>query len=138
MDMYTCVYLHVCMCLRVCVCVCLCVCVPAPLCEGAAPSPESLFLSLLPVAPLVAATSDELFSVSPAAMEGLLQACQGSQECVHDSLASKNKHLAQETLQAQQKYRNLSLTFGKHTFGGGLKKTWCSELSHTVHLHAKI
>ncbi|XP_031434910.1 mucin-4-like [Clupea harengus] len=77
----------------------------------AAPSPESLFLSLLPVAPLVAATSDELFSVSPAAMEGLLQACQGSQECVHDSLASKNKHLAQETLQAQQKYRNLSLTF---------------------------
>ncbi|XP_076141885.1 uncharacterized protein LOC143124336 isoform X2 [Alosa pseudoharengus] len=77
----------------------------------AAPSPESLFPSLvLPSKLFVAATSEELFSVSPTVLERQLQVCQRSRECVHDSLASGNTHLGQETLQAQQRYRNLSLT----------------------------
>ncbi|XP_048126330.1 fibrillin-1 [Alosa alosa] len=77
----------------------------------AAPSPESLFPSLvLPSKLFVAATSEELFSVSPTALERQQQVCQRSRECVHDSLASGNTHLGQETLQAQQRYRNLSLT----------------------------
>ncbi|XP_041922108.1 mucin-like protein isoform X4 [Alosa sapidissima] len=77
----------------------------------AAPSPESLFPSLvLPSKLFVAATSEELFSVSPTTLERQQQVCQRSRECVHDSLASGNTHLGQETLQAQQRYRNLSLT----------------------------
>src|SRR4029434_9739200 len=43
MRVWTCIHVYIymsaCVCVCVCVCVCLCVCVPAPLCEGAAPSP---------------------------------------------------------------------------------------------------
>ena len=51
--------------------------------------------------------------VSPALLEDLRRTCQGSMQCVHDTLASDSPNLGLESLQAEQQYHNLALVFGE-------------------------
>lgn len=87
---------------------------------GAVPVPESLLFSEIPLVPLKYISSEHLLeSVSPAGMEELRRTCQGSMQCVYDTLASSSSDLGLWTLDARAQYQNLALIYGSilHYFG---------------------
>lgn len=52
-------------------------------------------------------------SVSPDTLGRLHETCQGSMQCVHDILATKNTNLGLQTLQDQKQIYKLAITFGE-------------------------
>ncbi|XP_076831604.1 mucin-4 [Brachyhypopomus gauderio] len=79
----------------------------------AVPVPENLLSSPPLLTPFQPVSSEELLAqLSPASLANLLQTCQASMQCVLDLLASDSTSLGQQTLQDQQKLRNLAITFG--------------------------
>lgn len=52
-------------------------------------------------------------SVSPATLATLQEMCQGSMQCVHDILATKNPNLGLQSLQDQKQIYKLAVTFGE-------------------------
>lgn len=80
---------------------------------GAVPVPESLLFSPPPLVPLEPASSKQLLeSVSPAEVEELRRTCEGSMQCVHDTIASGSSDLGLQTLDAKKQFQNLALIYG--------------------------
>ncbi|XP_026791522.3 mucin-like protein isoform X2 [Pangasianodon hypophthalmus] len=79
----------------------------------AVPLPESLLFTTPPLTPFQPVGTEELMtSVSPDTLARLQEACQGSMQCVHDILATKNTNLGLQSLQDQKKIYKLAVTFG--------------------------
>ncbi|XP_049457035.1 mucin-like protein [Epinephelus fuscoguttatus] len=79
----------------------------------AVPVPESLLFSPPPLVPLEPASSKQLLeSVSPAEVEELRRTCEGSMQCVHDTIASGSSDLGLQTLDAKKQFQNLALIYG--------------------------
>ncbi|XP_062320510.1 mucin-like protein [Osmerus eperlanus] len=76
------------------------------------PVPESLLFSIPPLVPFLPASTEQVLAVSPDRLKEQRRSCQGSMQCVHDTLASDNPDLGLESLQAEQQYHNLALVFG--------------------------
>ncbi|XP_028845519.1 uncharacterized protein LOC114795935 isoform X2 [Denticeps clupeoides] len=75
----------------------------------AVPGPESLLYWTAPSMPFEPVSSQDLMGVNPGALPALLQICQGSTQCLHDSLTSNSTALGLQTLDDLQKYNNRSL-----------------------------
>nr|XP_040035340.1 fibrillin-1 isoform X2 [Gasterosteus aculeatus aculeatus] len=79
----------------------------------AVPLPESLLFSPPPLVPLESASFELLLaSVSPADLEGLRRTCEGSTQCIHDTVATGSSELGLQTLEAKKQYKNLALIYG--------------------------
>ncbi|XP_049927762.1 mucin-like protein [Epinephelus moara] len=79
----------------------------------AVPVPESLLFSPPPLVPLEPASSKQLLeSVSPAEVEELRRTCEGSMQCVHDTIASGSSDLGLQTRDAKKQFQNLALIYG--------------------------
>ncbi|XP_026858371.2 mucin-4 [Electrophorus electricus] len=79
----------------------------------AVPVPENLLSPPHLLTPFQPVSADELLApLSPTMLASLLQACEGSMQCAQDALASDSLGLGQQTLQDQQRLRNLAVTFG--------------------------
>ncbi|XP_035848373.1 fibrillin-1 [Sander lucioperca] len=79
----------------------------------AVPVPESLLFSSPPLVPLEPVSSEQLLeSVSPAEVEGLRRTCEGSMQCVYDTLATGSSDLGLRTLDAKKQYDNLARIYG--------------------------
>ncbi|KAM8738329.1 mucin-like protein [Acanthopagrus schlegelii] len=79
----------------------------------AVPVPESLLFSRPPQVPLAPVSSKTLLeSVSPAQVEDLRRTCEGSMQCVHDTLASNSTDVGLQTLDAKKQYQNLARVYG--------------------------
>ncbi|XP_057703561.1 fibrillin-3 [Corythoichthys intestinalis] len=79
----------------------------------AVPQPESLLFSSSPLNPLEAVSLKELLEgFSPDVVEQQRKICQGSMQCVHDSLASSSPDLGLQTLNAEKQYQNLAQIYG--------------------------
>ncbi|KAM8858714.1 uncharacterized protein AB9W97_019143 [Spinachia spinachia] len=79
----------------------------------AVPLPESLLLSPPPLVPLKSASFQLLLgSVSPADLDGLRRTCEGSTQCIHDTVATGSADLGLQTLEAKKQYKNLALVYG--------------------------
>ncbi|XP_078016684.1 uncharacterized protein LOC117248622 [Epinephelus lanceolatus] len=79
----------------------------------AVPVPESLLFSPPPLVPLEPASSKQLLeSVSPAEVEELRRTCEGSMQCVHDTIASGSSDLGLQTRDAKKRFQNLALIYG--------------------------
>nr|XP_033469720.1 mucin-like protein [Epinephelus lanceolatus] len=79
----------------------------------AVPVPESLLFSPPPLVPLEPASSKQLLeSVSPAEVEELRRTCEGSMQCVHDTIASGSSNLGLQTRDAKKRFQNLALIYG--------------------------
>ncbi|XP_039639005.1 mucin-like protein [Perca fluviatilis] len=77
------------------------------------PVPESLLFSSPPLVPLEPVSSEQLLeSASPAEVEGLRRTCEGSMQCVYDTLATGSSDLGLRTLDAKKQYDNLALIYG--------------------------
>ncbi|KAK1791504.1 hypothetical protein P4O66_013508 [Electrophorus voltai] len=80
----------------------------------AVPVPENLLSPPHLLTPFQPVSADELLApLSPTTLASLLQACEGSMQCAQDTLASDSLGLGQQTLQDQQRLRNLAVTFGE-------------------------
>ncbi|TDH00847.1 hypothetical protein EPR50_G00174060 [Perca flavescens] len=79
----------------------------------AVPVPESLLFSSPPLVPLEPVSSEQLLeSASPAEVEGLRRTCEGSMQCVYDTLATGSSDLGLRTLDAKKQYDNQALIYG--------------------------
>lgn len=67
-----------------------------------------------PLVPLESASFELLLaSVSPADLEGLRRTCEGSTQCIHDTVATGSSELGLQTLEAKKQYKNLALIYGE-------------------------
>ncbi|XP_029031266.3 fibrillin-2 isoform X1 [Betta splendens] len=79
----------------------------------AVPVPESLFLPQTPLLSLKYNSSQQLLdSISPAQADKLQKTCQGSIQCMCDTVASGSSELGLRTLEARTQYQNLALIYG--------------------------
>nr|XP_057916324.1 fibrillin-3 isoform X3 [Doryrhamphus excisus] len=77
------------------------------------PQPESLLFSSPPLLPLDPISTKELLEgFSPVVVEELRRTCQGSVQCVHDTLASGSTDLGLQSLIAEKQYQNTALIYG--------------------------
>ncbi|XP_046733182.1 mucin-like protein [Silurus meridionalis] len=79
----------------------------------AVPIPESLLFTTPLLTPFQPVSTEELMaSVSPDTLATLQETCQGSMQCVHDILATKNTDLGLQSLQDQRQIYKLAVNFG--------------------------
>ncbi|XP_049591742.1 fibrillin-2 isoform X1 [Syngnathus scovelli] len=79
----------------------------------AVPQPERLLFSPSPLDPFEPISLNELLrGFSPDVVENMRRICQGSLQCVQDSLASGTSDLGLQTLNAEKQYGNLALIYG--------------------------
>ncbi|XP_017318641.1 fibrillin-2 isoform X1 [Ictalurus punctatus] len=79
----------------------------------AVPLPERLLFTTPPLIPFQPVSTEELMaSVSPETLVRLQETCQGSMQCVHDILTSKNTNLGLQSLKDQKQFYKLAVTFG--------------------------
>lgn len=82
---------------------------------GAVPPPESLLFTTAPLTHFQPVSTQILMaSVSPDTLTRLQETCQGSMQCVHDILATKNTDLGLQTLQDQKQLSKLAVVFGEY------------------------
>lgn len=81
---------------------------------GAVPLPESLLFTTAPLTPFQPVSTQTLMaSVSPDTLARLQEMCEGSRQCVHDILATKNTELGLQTLKDQKQLYKLAVVFGE-------------------------